>query len=111
MNDRIAFAMAALALTVLAGPDTAQAQQADTRSGRTIARTVCATCHGTRTGELTSPNPYAPSFENIANTPGMTAAALRVALNSSHRTMPNIILDHAQQRNIIAYILTLKDTN
>lgn len=86
----------------------AQAQES-IANGRAIARGICATCHGTRTGEIDSPNPYAPSFENIANTPGMTAAALRVALNSSHRTMPNIILDPAQQRDLVAYILTLKD--
>lgn len=106
MRDRMTFAIAALAVAVWAHD--AQAQ-ADLRNGRGVARGICANCHATRTGELNSPNPYAPSFENIANTPGMTAAALRVALNTSHRLMPNIILDNAQQRDVIAYILTLKD--
>lgn len=101
------WALASAAL-VMAGSFAAQAQES-IANGRAIARGICATCHGTRTGEIESPNPYAPSFENIANTPGMTATALRVALNSSHRLMPNIILDHTQQRDIIAYILTLKD--
>lgn len=100
----------ALAATILLWPSAALAQsQPDTSNGRAIAYSVCAKCHGTRVGEVRSPNPFAPSFEDLANTPGMTAAALRVALNSSHRVMPNIILDHKQQRDIVAYILTMKD--
>lgn len=102
----------ALAATIAMWSGAACAQaQASTRRGSEIAYSVCAACHGTRVGEVYSPNPFAPSFEDIANTPGMTAAALRVALNTSHRTMPNIILNNAQQRDIIAYILTMQDKN
>jgi hypothetical protein len=38
----------------------------------------------------------------------MTAAALRAALNSSHRTMPNLVLEGDDADSIIAYILSLK---
>jgi hypothetical protein len=38
----------------------------------------------------------------------MTAAALTVALRTSHRTMPNIMLEPPELDNVIAYILSLK---
>jgi hypothetical protein len=38
----------------------------------------------------------------------MTVAALTVALRTSHRTMPNIMLEPAELDNIIAYIMSLR---
>jgi hypothetical protein len=55
-----------------------------------------------------SPNEDAPAFRDIAVTPGMTAMALSVALNTSHRIMPNIVLAPDEQADIMAYILSLK---
>ena len=40
--------------------------------------------------------------------PGMTGIALSAMLNTSHRSMPNIMLEADEQANIIAYILSLK---
>jgi len=54
------------------------------------------------------PNERAPRFQVIAGVPGMTATALSAALNTSHRTMPNVILTPDEQAHIIAYILSLK---
>ena len=51
----------------------------------------------------------APAFRDIANTPGMTATALRVFLTSSHPKMPNLILKRGQTADVIAYILSLRD--
>jgi hypothetical protein len=65
-------------------------------------------CHAVLRGEVRSPNAAAPPFQAVARVPGMTAAALHVALTTSHRTMPNIILDAEERRNIAAYILSLK---
>jgi hypothetical protein len=47
-------------------------------------------------------------FEDIANTPGVTEAALYVWLTSSHPTMPDIVLEKEDLRNVVAYILSLK---
>ena len=47
-------------------------------------------------------------FAEIANVPGMTAMALQVALQSPHKTMPNLMLEPDELRNLIAYFLTLK---
>jgi hypothetical protein len=38
----------------------------------------------------------------------MTTIALSAALNTSHRSMPNILLEPDDQAHIIAYILSLK---
>jgi hypothetical protein len=38
----------------------------------------------------------------------MTAMALSAALNSSHRRMPNVMLEPDEQNDVIAYILSLK---
>jgi hypothetical protein len=50
-----------------------------------------------------------PAFRDIANTPGMTATALRVFLTSSHPKMPNLILTPEETADVTAYILSLRD--
>jgi mono/diheme cytochrome c family protein len=80
----------------------------DPRAGLAFADQVCAGCHAVRQGDRRSPQPNAPSFEQIADVPGMTATALYVALQSSHKTMPNLMFEPAELRNVVAYILTLK---
>ena len=39
---------------------------------------------------------------------GMTTIALTAALLTSHRLMPNIILQPGERQDVIAYILSLK---
>ena len=93
--------MAGLALS-------AEAQAGDPGAGAAYAKQVCAQCHAIdQTG--TSPEPTAPPFKDVANTPGMTGTALRVWLSTSHPTMPNIIVEPQDMDNVIAYILSLKD--
>jgi hypothetical protein len=41
----------------------------------------------------------------------MTAMALSAALQSPHRSMPNVMLDSNQLRSIVAYVLSLRRTN
>jgi hypothetical protein len=50
-----------------------------------------------------------PAFRNIANTPGMTATAIRVFLTTSHPKMPNLILTPEEIADVSAYILSLRD--
>ena len=80
-------------------------------TGLALARTVCSECHAIGKADASSPNAAAPRFERIANTPGMTGMALSAALQTSHRTMPNIMLNANELSDIVAYILTLKQTN
>jgi len=107
MRPSLVFAsiIAAISSTAL----TCQAQEAgDPVQGLALARQICAECHAVDMSRGGSPNPASPRFEAIANVAGMTALALNVALQTSHRSMPNLVLDQDQRRNVIAYILSLR---
>jgi mono/diheme cytochrome c family protein len=94
---------------VLLGPNTLQAQeQGDPRAGLALAREVCAACHAVEAGQTQSPHGQAPSFDRIMQVPGMTPTALTVALRTSHRTMPNIMLNDGELRDLIAYMMGLQ---
>jgi mono/diheme cytochrome c family protein len=88
-----------------------RAQEAgDPRQGCALAQAVCATCHAIERGR-SSPNADAPAFAAIASLRGMSARALIVALQTSHRTMPNLVLGDHETQDVIAYILSLRDAN
>jgi mono/diheme cytochrome c family protein len=76
--------------------------------GLAVAERLCAQCHAIEKAQARSPNDAAPPFALIAAVPGMTSIALTVALTTSHRTMPNIMLKADERADIIAYILSLK---
>ena len=95
---------------VVAGSANAQ-QSGSVEEGRRLAGEVCAECHGIDNAGGGSTNANAPTFKDIANTPGMTSAALTVALQTPHRTMPNLVIKGDASQNIIAYILSLKESN
>jgi mono/diheme cytochrome c family protein len=85
---------------------TAQAQ--DPQEGAKWASNVCGECHAVARGQPRSPNGRAPTFVELANTPGMTNAALNVALTTPHAGMPMFVLTSEQRQDIISYILSLK---
>ena len=76
--------------------------------GFALAERLCAQCHAVSGRENKSPNPDAPTFRDIASTPGMTSIALTAALQTSHATMPNVMLTAEERTDVIAYILSLK---
>jgi mono/diheme cytochrome c family protein len=76
--------------------------------GLALAERLCAQCHAVQKQLGTSPNRDAPPFREIASTPGMTSIALSAALQTSHATMPNIILTAEERADLIAYIISLK---
>ena len=75
-------------------------QASDSKSPLKPALRVTRSCEW-RTARRTRTRRRSPTF-------GMTATALQVALQSPHKTMPNVILEPDELRNLIAYILTLK---
>jgi mono/diheme cytochrome c family protein len=94
---------------VMLAASAASAQDAGDRAqGLVLARQLCSECHAVEPSQRSSPNGMAPRFEAIANTPGMTAIALSAALQTPHRTMPNVMLNADQLRGIVAYILSLR---
>jgi mono/diheme cytochrome c family protein len=81
----------------------------DVAEGRAYAKAHCGECHGVEASKDDfSPNPDAPDFSAVANTPGMTERALAVWLQTPHPSMPNFIIPPEVRDNLIAYILTLK---
>ena len=84
-------AAAVLATTLAAMAFNAEAQDGDIAMGHAFAREACKACHIVE-AEESSPRRFeiGPAFCDIANVPGMTAAALRVFLTSSHPKMPNL---------------------
>jgi len=89
-----------------------QAQQAgDPRQGLSLARQVCYECHAIHPQQLMSPDHRAPTFPQLAATPGMTTAALTVALTTPHFGMPMFRLSSEQREDIIAYIVSLRGTD
>jgi mono/diheme cytochrome c family protein len=106
---RIRLVIPVLTMATLLQPAPLLAQDAaDVVHGREIAQTICSACHVVTKGQLVSPNSEAPPFPTLATTPGMTAMALTAALTTSHRRMPNIILEPDERRDVIAYILSLR---
>ena len=93
----------------------AHAQQAtqvgNVQQGLRLARELCTQCHLVDKVAGRSTNANAPTFEAIAKTPGLTSAALAAALQTSHHAMPNIVIKGADANNIIAYILSLKESD
>jgi mono/diheme cytochrome c family protein len=94
----IAFAAASVAR--------AAEEPGDPQAGFEYAKGVCSVCHGISAEK--SPMPKATRFREVADRPGVTGTALRVWMETSHPTMPNIIVEKQDMLNVIAYILSLK---
>ena len=96
---------AGIAFAATTDPKAAE-EAGDPQAGFDYAHTYCATCHGI--SEEKSPLPQAPRFRTVADQPGMTATALQAWMQTSHPTMPNIIVAPQDMRDVIADIVSLK---
>lgn len=98
----------AIALMLAVQVSVANAQAVgDPKEGAALAQQVCSRCHATVAGPDRSPNANAPTFVDIAASPGMTRTALLVALTTPHAGMPMFMFTETQRDDIIAYILSL----
>ena len=79
----------------------------DPQEGLALAQQFCSECHAVRREQVRSPTPQAPTFLKLATTPGVTSAALSVALTTPHAGMPMFGLTTTQREDVIAYILGL----
>jgi mono/diheme cytochrome c family protein len=107
LKRSIVLATALLVFPALAGAAEAQ-EFGNAARGRAYAAQLCADCHQTEPGAKVSPVAAAPPFATVAKTKGMTALALGVWLQTSHPTMPNIMLKPETADDIIAYVLSLR---
>lgn len=78
----------------------------DVAAGRRLVAAWCSECHALASGAAAGKN--GPDLTAIANLPSTTALSLRVFLQSSHPSMPNLIIGRAETDDLIAYILSLK---
>jgi cytochrome c len=75
--------------------------------GHRLAQAWCESCHviGPHLLDVAG---QPPSFQAVANQPGMTPLALKVFLRTSHKDMPNIVISPDQAEALTNYILSLK---
>jgi len=105
---RILNPTAALALAL--APIAAKAEEpGNPGQGLAYAQKHCAECHGVEAADDFSPNLDAPRFVIVANVPGTTARALVVWLQTSHPTMPNLMIEPEDRDNVVAYIMSLRE--
>jgi mono/diheme cytochrome c family protein len=76
--------------------------------GSKLAHEVCVACHAVEPGEDFSSDFGAPTFQQLADTQGLTATALSVALRTPHHEMPDLMLSSQELADVTAYILSLK---
>lgn len=113
---------ALLALAALAAGSAVAVSSATTRPkeptlsvsaqrGLTVAQARCAACHALTPNE-SSPNPEAPSFDDVANREGLNAGTLRGYLRDAHNypDAMNFRISRREVRDLSAYIVTLKYT-
>lgn len=98
-----------LVLAVLLAAPAAAQEVGSAAQGARLAAEVCAACHATGAGDLTSPDPAAPPFASVAREPGMGRTALLVWFRSPHPTMPMYRLTQTEEHDLIAHILSLQE--
>ena len=99
-----------IAVTTLLASGQAQAQEPEV-GALSVARAVCSRCHAVEKNSPPSRDAAAPRFEDIANSPGITARAISKALQTTpHRRMPNFRMDRGVLDDLVTYILSLKHT-
>ena len=86
-------------------PVAAQNLRGSVETGRRLASQWCSGCHSI---EPKTVGIFAADFAEIAKLPSTTALSLKVFLQTSHRDMPNFILQPDEANDIVAYILSLK---
>jgi cytochrome c len=76
-------------------------------AGHRLAEAWCRSCHNIEAITAGTSSP-APDFAAVARMPSTTALSLKVFLQSSHPTMPNVMLTPDQTDDLVSYILSLK---
>jgi mono/diheme cytochrome c family protein len=88
----------------------AQAAGADANRGRELAKRVCTNCHVTDREPSSSVRTDIATFPAMADRIGVTAEQLAGAIIIPHSAMPSVQLTTQEIRDVVAYILSLKQT-
>ncbi len=103
----ILIALAAFFLMRVRVAGSANPVPASVAEGHHLAKAWCETCHATQPHVLEMPG-EPPSFQAIANQPGITPLSLKVFFRTSHKDMPNLVIKPDQADALASYILSLK---
>ena len=87
-------------------PGLAQAQ--DVERGHQLATRWCANCHVVERTAATASADGLPTFPAIAANPRTTPELLRATMTAQHGRMPDLSISKAQQDDLVAYILSLR---
>ncbi len=88
----------------------AQPAGADANRGRELAKRVCTNCHVIDREPPGSLRTDIATFPAIADRSGVTAEQLAGAIIIPHPAMPSVQLTTQEIRDVVAYILSLKQT-
>ncbi len=103
----VALALAAVLFVRLHNARGAEPASDSVSAGHRLAEAWCKGCHAieaTTAGAANGP----PDFTAIAHRPSTTALSLKVFFQTSHRSMPNLIIAPDQADDLANYILSLK---
>ncbi len=88
---------------------TAVAQEVGSvEGGRNLAMQLCSGCHVVAARQRPPAAVGAPTFEAVANRPGMNEVTLQNFLRTPHPIMPMLILSADETRDVASFIMSLK---
>ncbi|CAN1721235.1 Subtilisin-like protease SBT4.7 [Hyphomicrobium sp. 1Nfss2.1] len=96
----------ALCLSVLVIPAGA-VELGNKEEGHAYAQKFCTECHAIEKDESMLFSEV-PSFQEVADSEGMSPRALSVWLRTSHPNMPDFIIPPDDIDNLVAYIMSLR---
>ena len=86
----------------------ALAQEGSVDRGRAVALQLCSGCHFVAEGQRPPSPVHAPTFRAVASNPTASETTLRNFLRTPHPIMPMLILSADETRDVVAYILSLR---
>ena len=107
MRKTRTMALAGVAAMVLGGAAAQAEDSGPVTAGKGVAQLWCVNCHVVSTAQ-TSGSDQAPTWQGIADRPGMTAERLHNFLEKPHGKMPDFKLGDTDIDNVASYILSLK---
>ena len=102
------FALAALLLVRLHNAGGATLASNSASAGHRLAEGWCKDCHAIDAASAAGRANGPPDFTAIANRASTTALSLKVFFQTTHRSMPNLIIAPDQADDLASYILSLR---